>query len=600
MKTLAPSILVILCAASLAAAQNATFVAAVDRTTVGANEQFQVSFTVSGPDINGARNFRPPDFKQLVILSGPNQSTSVQMINGKVSGSQTYSYYLYARQPGKYTVGAASIEYGGSTLQTQPLHLEVVKGQAQASTGQGTQSVGDNLFIRAIADHQRVKRGEQVTITYKLYTRIGVSGYDLAKAPVYQGFWSEEIEQPNQPPVTTETYEGKQYRVATIRRTALFPTQTGKLTVSPLEVRCAVQLQSQRRSNDPFDSFFNDPFFSRMQTVEQDFKSNSLTISVDPLPGGAPAGFNGAVGNFAFNASLDRTDVAAGDPLTLRLTVSGSGNIKLLTLPKPTLPTDFESYEPKISDEITREGGTIKGKKIAEYLIIPRNPGQRTIEPISFSYFDLQRNLYSTLRSARFEITVSPGKEAASGTSIASKSDIRLLGEDIRYLKLSPGELRPLSESPFATAWFGIVLLVPPVLFVGTLFYRKRQEKLSGNIQRLRFAKAGKEAARRLKQAKKLLSQGNTESYHAEVSRALMGYLEDKLHIERASLTLDDATSLLTERGVSVETTRALKSCIDRAEFARFAPSADTKEARAELLETAAGVINNIDKSFRG
>ena len=600
MRTLALHTLVVCCAASLGVAQNATFVATVDRTTVGANEQLQVSFTVSGPDVNGARNFHPPDFKHFVVLSGPNQSTSVQMINGKVSGSQTYSYYLYARQPGKYTIGPATIEYGGSTLQTEPLHLEVVKGQAQAGTGQETRGVGDNLLIRAAADRRHVKRGEQVTITYKLYTRIGVSGYDLAKAPVYQGFWSEEIEQPSQPPVTTEMYEGKQYRVATIRRTALFPTQSGKLTVSPLEVRCAVQLQSKRRSNDPFDSFFNDPFFSRMQTVEQNFKSNPLTISVDPLPGGAPAGFNGAVGSFAFNASLDKNEVVAGDPVTLRLTVSGSGNIKLLAIPKPTLPTDFESYDPKISDEITREGGIIKGKKTAEYLIIPRNPGQRTIEPVSFSYFDVQRNLYSTLRSPRFEITVTPGKEAAGGASIASKSDIRLLGEDIRYLKLSPGELRPISESPFATGWFSVVLLVPPALFVGTLLYRKRQEKLSGNTQRLRFAKAGKEAARRLKQAKKLLSQGNTESYHAEISRALMGYLEDKLHIERASLTLDEAASLLTQRGVSVETIQALRSCIDRAEFARFAPSADTKEARAELLGTAAGVINGIDKSIRG
>jgi hypothetical protein len=600
MRKLVPYIVFALCTMPLALAQNATFVASVDRTTLGAGERFEVSFTVSGPDVNAIKNFRPPDWGQLVVLSGPNQSTSVQMINGSVSGSQTYSYYLYARQPGKYTIGAASIEYGGTTLRTQPLHLDVVKGQVQASSGQGSQPVGDNLFIRATSDRQRVKRGEQVTITYKLYTRIGVSGYDLAKAPVYLGFWSEEIEQPSQPPVTTEMYEGKQYRVATIRKTALFPTQTGKLTVSPLEVRCAVQLQSQRRTNDPFDSFFNDPFFSRMQTVEQNFKSNALTTSVDPLPGSAPTGFSGAVGNFVFSASLDKKEVAAGDPLTLRLMVSGAGNIKLLTLPKPTLPTDFEAYEPKISDEIRRDGGIIKGKKVAEYLIIPRNPGQRAIEPVSFSYFDVERNSYSTLRSPRFEITVTPGKELVGGATIAAKSDIRLLGEDIRYLKLSPGELRPLNESPFGGAWFAMVLFTPPILFVGTLLYRKRQEKLSGNIQRLRFAKASKEATRRLKQAKKLLSQGNTESYHAEISRALMGYLEDKLHIERASLSLDEAVTLLAQRGVGEETTEALKSCIDRAEFARFAPASDTEEARAGLLETAAGVINNIDKSFRG
>lgn len=587
---------------TFARAQDGTFVASAERTTVAAGEQFQVSFTFSGSDANGISNFRAPQFEQLVVLNGPFTSQNFQWVNGKAFASFTYSYSLYAREPRKYTIGSASIDYKGKTLKTDPLQIEVVKGKPQArqhASADEAPNVGDNVLLRVVQDKQRVKQGEQVTLTYKLYFRTQVTGYDLAKAPVYQGFWSEEIEQPQQPVVTTETYEGKQYRVAVIRKTALFPTQSGKLTVQPLEIRCAVQVQSRKRGNDLFDSFFNDPFFSRAQTVNLDFKSNPLTLTVDPLPGNVPDGYSGAVGEFSFNASVDKKDVTAGDPITLRLSVSGSGNLKLLTLPKPGLPTDMEGYEPKISEEISREGGTIQGKKTAEYLLIPRNAGQRVIESIPFTYFDLRKNSYVTLRSPKFEFNIMPGKDFASGgASIASKSDVRLLGEDIRFLKLSSGEFQRIGETPLANGWFYAGLGLPPLAFLGALVYRKRMERISGDLPGLRFQKAGREASKRLKLAKKILAQGDTESYHAEVSRALLGYLEDKLRLPKSSLTIDQAVADLTSRGVPQETIDQLKSCVERAEFARFAPSADSKEARREILDAAAEAIGGIERSF--
>ncbi|HTY35814.1 MAG TPA: BatD family protein [Bacteroidota bacterium] len=585
-----------------AAAQNGTFVAAVDRSSVGTGDRFEVSFTVSGTDVNGIKNFKAPNFSPFVVLSGPNQSTNMQFTNGQMSGSVSYTYYLYAQQVGKYTIGAASIDYKGTTLQTKPIAIEVVQGKpkSQQAESDAPQNIGDNLLIRAFADRARVKQGEPVTITYKLYMnpRLSVNGYDIAKAPVYQGFWAEEIEAPKQPTLTTENYEGKQYRVATIRKTALFPTQSGKLEISPLEVRCAYQVQSRKKSNDPFDSFFNDPFFSRMQTVEQDFKSNPLTLTVDPLPGNPPAGFSGAVGRFTFSATVDKKEVKTGDPITLRLTITGSGNIKLLNPPKPNLPADFEAYDPKISDEITRDGGVIRGKKTAEYLIIPRNAGERSIDPIAFPYFDLDRGAYSVLRSPKFDFTVTQGKDVSGGASIASKSDIKLLGEDIRFLKLTMGELQPVGESLLLNNWVIALFALPPVAFLGAFGYRKRQDKRSGKVDQLRFAKAGREAAKRLKLARKLLSQGNTESYHAEISKALMAYLEDKLHLEKAALTIDQAASLLEQHHVPQDTIQTLRSCIDRAEFARFAPSSDTKEARTELLDAAAGIINSVERTY--
>ena len=590
---------------NIAVAQDATFAATVSSTKVGEGEQFDLSLTVSGNDVNGASNLRPPDFGNFVVISGPNQSSNFQWINGQTSATISYSYVLYARQTGKYTIGAASIDYKSRTLKTQPITMEIVQGkpqqQAQAAGQPDAASMADNLFIKAVADKQRVRQGEQLIVTYKLYTRVSVSGYDLAKAPTFEGFWSEDFELPKQPSLTNETVNSKQYRVATIKRTALFATQWGVLKIAPIEVRCAVQVQSRRRSNDPFDSFFNDPFFQQMQTVNYDFKSNPLSITVDPLPSGAPASFSGAIGKYTFSATADKKEVKAGEPITLRLTVAGSGNVKLLAIPKPSLPADIEAYDPKISEEITRDAGVIRGKKTAEYLLIPRNEGKRVIESVPFTYFDLDKKQFVTTTSPRFEFNILPGKEFALGNvNIASKEDIKMLGEDIRFLKLSPGSVRPTDESPFSSPWLPVGLFVPPVMFIGAFIYRKRMEKIYGDMPRLLFETASREASKRLKSAKTLLAKGNTESYHAEITHALRGYLEHKLRIPKATLSLEAALPQLRERGVPEEALQKLKACIDRAEFARFAPSADSRAARKDLLDAAADAINLVERTMNG
>lgn len=591
----------LLVSASIVVGQDGGFTATADQTKVGTGQQFTVTFTVSGSDAMGAQNFHAPDFGQLLVLSGPNTSQSYQIINGSMSGSIAYSYVLYARQAGKYTINSATIDYKGKQLKTQPIQIEVVQGkpqQKQQAPEANLANIGDNLFVRAIADKQRARIGEQITITYKLYTRVSVSGYDLTKAPTYEGFWSEDIEQSQQPAVVNETYEGKQYRVAVIKRTALFATQAGTLKIAPLEVQCAVQVQTKRRSNDPFD-IFNDPFFQQTQTQQLAFKSNPLTFNIESLPSNAPQGYSGAVGQYSFTATTDKNEVRAGDPITLKLAVSGTGNVSLLSLPKPVLPSDLEAYDPKITNDITRNGGVIRGKKTAEYLLVPRNPGKRTIEPIPFIYYDLEIQRYVSLTSPRFDLTITPGKEIAGGdASIASKEAIKLLGEDIRYLKLDPGELQSISDSSYFGGTFYASVLLPPLAFVGAFLYRKRMKSIYGDMPKFRFQQAGKEATRRLKRAKQLLAQGNSESYHAEISRALLGYLEDKLHLEKSSLTVDEAVSRLEQRGVDEQTLTQLRTCIERAEFARFAPDSDTTGARKELLGAASATISAIEKTF--
>ena len=586
---------------SKAFAQDGTFTASAERSQITAGEQFQVTFTFDGSDYNSVRNFKAPDFGQFVVISGPNQSTNMQWVNGKMSASIGYTYILYARQSGKITIGSATIEYKGAALKSNPIQIEVSQGkpkQQQSSSNQSAADAGDNLIIKTFSDKQRVRQGEQLIVSFKLYTRVSVTGYDLAKAPTFDGFWSEDFEMPKQPTQATEMWNGKQYRTIVIKKTALFATQAGNLKIAPLEARCAVQVQSKRRSNDPFDQFFNDPFFQQVQTVNMDVKSNPLTIIVDPIPANAPSGFSGAIGRFAFNATVDTRNVKAGDPITLRVSVLGSGNIKLVTVPKPQLPADIESYEPKISEEISRDGGIIRGKKTAEYLLIPRNAGQRGLEPMQFVYFDLDKKEYVTLRSPKFEFSIAPGKDFTnSGTSLNAKEDVLMLGEDIRFLKLTIGHLQSADDIK-SSGWFVFGIILPPFMFAGAWLYRKRLEKIYGDMPRLLFETAGREATRRLKKARALLEQGNTESYHAEILRALMVYLEHKLRTPKAKFVMEDAVVQLKQNGVQKEVIQSLKLCMERAEFVRYAPGSDTTDARKELLDIAAGAINGIEQSF--
>ena len=582
-------------------AQEATFVAEVDPTTVGSGEQFEVAYVFKGPAAVSSSNFRPPDFKDFVVLTGPNFAQTIQTVNGRGSLIISYSYMLYARQPGTYTIGSASIDAKGTTLKSAPVKVTVVRGkqQPQSQAAAASPSVGDNILLRAVADRQRVRLGEQVIVTWKIYLRVNMSFQRFSKVPSFEGFWGEDFDLPKQAALTTEVYNGKQYRAAILKKTALFPSQVGNLKVGPMELVVAAQVQSKKRSNDPFEQFFNDPFFQTAQTVDVTLTSDPLTITVDPLPPGAPAGFGNAVGTFDFAAIIDRMEVKAGDAITLKVTIGGKGNLKLVQLPKPVVPGDIEMYEPKFEDSITREGGEIRGKRTAEYVLVPRNAGQRSIEPMTFSFFEPARNRYVTLRSRKFELNILPGREFASSASGISKEDVRLLGQDIRFIRQEPGTLAAGGPDSYFGPEAWVALLLPPLGFIGAFVYRKRREQIYGDLPSFRFERAGREASRRLKQARVLLGQGNTEEYHAEVLRALTGYLEHKLRIPKSSMASDQVLSLLRDRGVSDVAIDEVRTCLERAEFARFAPGADSRAVRKDLLGAAGKAIQDVEHSFR-
>ena len=576
------------------------FTASVDETTVSENDRFQVSFTFSGSTINNLSNFSPPSFENFMILSGPNQSTSIQIINGAQSASLTYSFVIQAKSIGTFTIGSASIEQNGTTYKSDHLKISVVKGNPKLQQKNNDKQVSDeeiakNLFIKTTVDKSRVYKGEQVTVTYKLYTRLSIAAQmSVNKLPQYQGFWAEELETPNNISFRTEVVNGKQFRVGVLKKAALFPTQTGTLEVTPFELTVPVQVQKQK-SRNIWDDFFGDPF-GRSEVIEFNAKSNVVKIKVDPLPPGQPDSFNGAVGDYSFDAKLNNTKTKSNEPLTLNVSISGTGNIKLLDMPEINFPNGFEKYEPKVSEDINRKS-RISGTKKGEYLFVPRIVGIREIPPIEFSYFNPEKKKYVTLKSQPFTIDIKPGDKLAS-SEVVGKEDIKQLGEDIRFIKTNYDDIEKKENYVFNSTGFLIASILPLLMSVGFIGWKRRYDKLHGNVVLLRYQKAQKVAKNRLKLAKKLMDTQNYKEYYTELSSALFGYLEDKLHIPKSEFTIERASDELRSKNISEDLITELKTSAEKCEFVRFAPGAEKSGAKKDMYDEITEVIINLEKNI--
>ncbi len=584
-----------------------SFTASVGNTTVGLNDRFQVTFTFEGNDINSLSGFNAPDFAGFMVLSGPNQSTSMQIINGAVSASLSYTFYLQPRNLGRYTIGSATIKYKGTPYKTDPITIQVEKGSSNSATQQNSNQnssgisndeIAQNVFVRATADKHKAYMGEQVTVTYKLYTRLNIaSQMSISKLPQYPGFWAEELETPGNISFTIETYQGKKYKVGVLKKVALFPTQTGELNVTPFELDVPVQVQKKRRSNNVFDDFFNDPFFGIGQTIDFTAKSNSLKIKVQPLPSAnVPDSFNGAVGDFSMDSQIDKRSTKTNEPVTMKLTISGTGNISLLDMPKVNLPAGFEQYEPKVNEQVNRTG-RISGKKTAEYLIVPRDAGKKEIPPVKFSYYDINKKSYITLSTPAYSLNVEQGTSTNS-QEYAGKEDVKMLGEDIRYIKTDTESLHRTGGFILNSFGFWVAVGFPFILGFGLVVWRRREDKLAGNVQLMRYQRAQKVARIRLKKAKSLMDSGDHNAFYSEISLALFGYLEDKFHIPKSELSVDRASSELQKRGLDSELIAEFERVANKCEFIRFAPKESETEAVAEMYDELSHVITEIEKSL--
>ena len=605
--------LVLSCMATFA--QEVSFTASASKANSFVGDQIQVTFTLNA---NGNR-FQPPTLNDFNILMGPNQSTSMQFTNGSMSQSLSFSYFLQPKSEGTFKVGPASIEANGKRIQSNVLTIVVGKGggggqaqQKNATQGGGASNeealgkqVSDNLFLKVNVDKTTVYQGEGILATYKLYTRIDILDY-AAAAPVYNGFWSQDMEMPKNVELHKETIDGVQYQAAEIKKVVLFPQRSGLLTLEPMTAEFLARVQvKHKRGRDPFDifndPFFNDPFFgSGHQDVKQKIKSNTVKINVKPLPENAPADYGGAVGKFTMETVLDKSETKTNEPVSLKIKVSGKGNLKLISPPKLSFPNDIESFDPKSTDNITVSVAGVSGSKTVEYLLIPRHSGEYKIDPVTFSYFDLDKKTYVTISSPQFKLRVEKGNEteASSSNGAVDKQDVQLLGKDIRYIKTDNHTLRKKGATFYGSPLFVTLVVAPFLLLLGLFVYRRKLEEMNSNASLVKSRKATRVAQKRLSSANKFLTEKNKSKFYEEVSRALWGYISDKVTIPVALLSKENVIEKLQQRQVSQPTILALTDTIEHCDFARFAPPTGNEEMQKTYTSTI-GLITKLEQEIK-
>lgn len=579
-------------------------------------ENFRVQYVVTDGEPS---SFRGPKFDSegFELLAGPYTSSysSYQMVNGKTSStsSVTYTYTLCATKKGKFTIPAASVSVGGKTLTSNTLTISVAQGsgnsgaasggnhrnQAQ-SAEQNTQDAGNSisgkdLYMTATASKTKVHEQEAILLTYQVYYTVNLTSLK-PNMPDLKGFHVQEVPLPRTKEPKQVTVGGRTYNNVLWSQYVVFPQQTGKLVIP--EVTFEATVAQRVRSLDPWDAFFNSG--SAYSEVTKNLKTPSITINVEPLPT-KPANYSGAVGKFSMKSELTPKQIKTGEALTLKLTVSGVGNMKLIKTPDVNVPKDFEVYDPKVTDntEITRNG--MEGSKTFEYVYVPRNPGHYTIPPVEFCYYDLESNSYKVLQSESFELDIEKGKNSGNGgvSSYANKEDVEELNSDIHYIKMGDVKLqKDESDTFFGSLSYVLEYLIPFILFAILVFIFRKQAIANANVVQMKIKKANKMARKRLRTAKKLMEENKKEAFYDEIMRALYGYVSDKLSIPVAQLNKDNIREKLEEKNLDADLTNRVIQALDECEFARFAP-ADSSNTLEKFYEQVITLIEQVENSIK-
>ena len=579
---------------------------------------FQISFTVN----QRSRDLQAPEFTDFDVLSGPYSSTSssTSFTNGHMTSSyeQTYTYMLMAQRAGTFTIGPATVKVSGERIQSNGVRIEVLPEDQQASNSpQGgqtgaagqtaqrsnssqsgqTSASSENLFVRTIATKTRVHEQEALMVTYKLY----FANVDVAqltnniKLPEFTGFLKQELEQ-GEIQTELEHYNGRNYQTAVLYRTILYPQHSGDIAIDPAHFEAIIRVQTQQRVRSIFDDFFGS-----YTNVAKSLTAPGVTIHVAPLPGGKPAGFSGGVGKFTLTPSISQTEVQANEAVTIKLDISGAGNMKLLKTPAIDWPEGFEPYDPKVTNNFKTTTAGVSGTKSIEYLAIPRSGGDYTIPAVKFSYFDIEDKAYKTLATPEYTVHVKRGNGAngANGEngetpviSYTQKEDIKQLGTDIRYIDTKEPKKNSevsIQNTDFIWLWYAAPALIALIL----LIILRKQIKENADITRVRYKRANKVAQKRLKAASKALKANDKDAFYAAIEQAAWTYLSDRLSIPTADLNKDNITSILTQKGVSDALIADVKKVLSTAEFARYAPSTD--HGMDDLYTATTNLINNLE-----
>jgi hypothetical protein len=579
-----------------------TFIASVDRTRLGLDDHLVLTVSVSGSDIGGIPEPILPDLEDFQLV-GTNRSSSSQytLVNGKMTSSKTidHLYTLRPEKTGRLTIGSARLDFRGKSYHSDPIEIEVVKGSAAPRSTPQTGTTpppapaapeelsSDDLFVRVELDRKTAYVGEQITATYALYNRTDLVNVQYGQVPSFTGFWSEEVFNAERLNFQQQVIGGKRYQTAVLKKMALFPTTSGEIEVEPLQLICDLR----QRGRDLFD------FFGRTRRVR--ITTRPVAVTVKALPAqGRPADFSGAVGQYTLTARTDRTQLAAGEPLELTVEVRGKGNLK--TLPPPRLPAldGFKSFDPEISESMSRSGGRIEGRKTYRYVLIPKEEGSYSIDPLSLTYFDPAKAVYQRAASEPIAITVLPGQEEtyAPGAGL-SKEEILVLGRDIRYIKPAPRDLQDRGDPLYSGILFQLVQALPLLAVAGAILARRRRDRLSADVPYARRRRAAKAAGKHLKEAENLIGGTSPAPFCGALHRGLCHYLADKLNLTAAGLTSQDVRRELSRRDIGEDLIGRVIEAMSACDVARFAPGGEQPEDRRGMLSGARELITRLERA---
>lgn len=570
---------------------------------VTAGQQFNVSWTVN----SGGGEFSAPAFNGFYKIMGPQQSSSsfTQIINGKMSRevSFTYVYFLQSVKEGKFVIPPAIFKLKNKEYRSDSMHIEVVANAAQVqgnppdnkiSADQKLNAEGGEIFVNLALSRKEVYIGEHIVASVKLYTRVNLTGINEIKFPSFNGFLKTDIETPPLKNLNQENVNGTVYGSGLIQQFLLYPQVPGELTIDPVQI--TVLEQQKSGESDPFFG----GVFDTYQTVPRTIVSKALKIKVKPLPGDQPADFSGVVGKIEIKAALNKDSVNVNDAVTYKVTISGSGNLKIASAPLLKLSPDIEVYDPKVNDNIKNGLNGTNGQKSFEYLLIPRHYGDFNIPALTYSYFDVSSGKYVKLTTQEFHFHARKGTDQNTGITVfgsTSKEDVKYLGKDIRFIKTTPGNLKRTGNIIVSSRSFYSAYIFALFSFLLILFLRREHIRRNSDKSQVRNRKAGKIAGKRLYQASQCLKNQEADKFYEEILKALWGYLSDKLSIPVSELTRNNATIALAERGIEEERINILNKLLDTCEFARFSPSVSGTEAESVYNE-ASHFIRSVENTL--
>ena len=585
--------------------------------TVAVGEAFRVEFSLNASPDDGS--FKAPSFEGFDVIAGPAESRgqSVQIVGGTMTKSINYTitYVLLPQSAGNVTIGAAEIAVDGTTYRTQPLPIEIVN-EGDASQSQQRPSGGDSdseadarnvqqqirkddILLRAVVSQTSVYKNEPVHVAFKLYTRVPYVNIVPEAAPSFNGFWSQDLTDTKTARVSRETYNGKVYETRVLFEYLLYPQQVGTLTIDPVDITVVAQVVVESRRNP-------DPFFGsghEVYNVPRKVQSQRTSIEVRPLPEGAPSSFSGAVGSFRMETDLPTDRFAANSGATCTVKISGTGNLTFVQAPKLALPASFEQYNVKTTESINASASGISGYRQFEYPFIARAEGTYEIAPIEFTYFDLKRRQYVTLESRPMTFEITPDTKGGGGDAVVmqgrgmSKEEVKMLGEDIRFIRLGASQLREARMPFLFSGGYWIALCAILLLFAAAYVALRKRIRESQNVALMRGRRANKVAVQRFRAARSYMEAQDRHAFYEEMLRALWGYMSDKFNIPVANLTKENVREELAKRGVSAEETHRFTAIISQCDEAQYSPAASAQ--MSDIYSEGVDLISRIESVIK-